>query len=104
MGLPIPDFTALGKLTFEKVDRENFPCLGLAYEAGRRGGVAPAVFNAANESAVEAFRRERIGFLEIAAVIERTLARAPEVADPSLKEILEADRWARRFAAGLGRP
>ncbi|HUU27202.1 MAG TPA: 1-deoxy-D-xylulose-5-phosphate reductoisomerase [archaeon] len=96
-----PDFNSLGKLTFEAVDEKNFPCLSLAYEAGRRGGAATAVYNAANESAVEDFSKGRIGFTQIPVIIERTLAAAPQVENPSLGEIMEADNWAREFAKGL---
>jgi len=100
-GIGSPDFTRIGKLTFEPVDKMNFPCLALAYEAGRKGGVATAVYNAANESAVESFRKEKISFVGIPLVIEKVLARAPQVNNPSLEDIFEADRWARDFAAGL---
>jgi len=96
-----PDFPALGCLTFERVDSRNFPCLELAYAAGRLGGVATAVFNAANEAAVSAFSRDEIGFMGIPRLIEKTLFAAPNVAEPSLEAILEADRWAREYAAAL---
>ncbi|MBW7996739.1 MAG: 1-deoxy-D-xylulose-5-phosphate reductoisomerase [Candidatus Glassbacteria bacterium] len=96
--IDIPDFADLASLEFERVDNENFPCLELAYQAGRTGGVAPAVFNAANEVAVDLFSRDRIGFMGIPRVIERTLADTPSSPDPSLEDICEADRWARRRA------
>ncbi|MCE5273426.1 1-deoxy-D-xylulose-5-phosphate reductoisomerase [bacterium] len=96
-----PDFPALGCLTFERVDSRNFPCLELAYAAGRQGGVATAVFNAANEAAVSAFSRGAIGFMDIPRLIEKTLAAAPGTSEPSLETILEADRWAREYAASL---
>ncbi len=97
--IDIPDFAELARLEFERVDNENFPCLDLAYEAGRSGGVAPAVFNAANEAAVDLFSRDEIGFTGIPRVIEQALAAAPRIDDPSLEEIFEADSWARRHAA-----
>lgn len=92
------DFCALGKLTFLAPDRARFPCLALAEEAGRAGQTFPAVLNAANEVAVEAFLRGEIGFLSIPAVIERVLARHVPVSAPELEDILEADGWARREA------
>ncbi|MBN2288591.1 MAG: 1-deoxy-D-xylulose-5-phosphate reductoisomerase [Candidatus Glassbacteria bacterium] len=100
--VPAPDFAAIGSLTFEPVDRESFPCLGLAYEAGMQAGVATAVYNAANEVAVERFSREEIRFTRIADIIEKTLAAAEKIDDPSLEQILQADKWARDFAGRLG--
>ncbi len=97
--IEMPDFAELASLEFERVDNDNFPCLSLAYEAGRRGGVAPAVFNAANEVAVDLFSRGRIGFTGIPRVIEQTMAAAPRVEEPSLEEIFEADSWAHSHAA-----
>ena len=96
--IDIPNFAAMHSLEFERVDNENFPCLQLAFEAGRVGGVAPAVFNAANEVAVDLFSREKISFTMIPRVIERTLADAPRMENPALEEIFEADSWARRRA------
>lgn len=99
--LPKPDFAALGSLTFERVNGDNFACLGLAYEAGRQGGVATAVYNAANEAAVARFSRNEIGFMDIARVIGRTIEEAERIEDPTLGQILDADRWARSFASQL---
>jgi 1-deoxy-D-xylulose-5-phosphate reductoisomerase len=99
--IEIPDFAAMERLEFERVDNENFPCLELAYEAGRTGGVAPAVFNAANEIAVDLFSRGKIKFTMIPRVIERTLADAPRSETPVLDEIFEADSWARSRAAEI---
>jgi len=95
---PPPAFEQIGALNFEKPDLTRFPCLGLAFEACRRGGTGPAVLNAANEVAVAAFLEERIGFLDIPAVIEKTLSAHRIIPDPDLAQILEADRWARRHA------
>src|SRR3972149_7048205 len=69
------DLGALGQLTFEKPDHARFPCIRLAYDALRAGGTAPAVLNAANEVAVDAFLAGRLRFTGIAPVIEETLAR-----------------------------
>lgn len=86
-------------LTFEPPDFERFPCLALAYEAGRAGGTAPAALNAANEVAVEAFLKGRIGFRDIARCVETVLeAHTVEEAD-DLESILAADAWARREAS-----
>ena len=96
-----PDLAAIGELTFESVDGKNFPCLALAYQAGRKGGVATAVFNAANEAAVELFSRGSITFTQIPDIIEKTLAGISGGGDPSLEEIFQADSWARDFAMQL---
>jgi len=101
LGQPLPDFSGGCDLTFREPDVERFPCLGLAYEACRRGGTLPAVLNAANEVAVNAFLEGRIGFTAIASIIGRTMAAHTAVADPALEDIIGADRWARKTAAGL---
>ncbi len=96
-----PDLAAIGELTFESVDGKNFPCLALAYEAGRKGGVATAVFNAANEAAVKLFSKGLIVFTQIPDIIEKTLAEVRAGGEPSLEEIFQADSWARDFAVQL---
>lgn len=88
-------------LTFREPDREAFPALDLAYEAGQRGGSAPAVFNAADEVAVRAFLEGRLGFRGIAAVLEKTLAAAGWSRVTTMADVLEADREARAVAHGL---
>lgn len=88
-------------LTFEAPDRATFRALDLAYEAGRRGGTAPAVFNAADEVAVSAFLAGRLGFLGIAEVIERTLAAVGDGDATTVEGVLAADREARETAASL---
>jgi 1-deoxy-D-xylulose-5-phosphate reductoisomerase len=96
------DLAHVGSLTFEPLDRERFPCVGLAVEAGRRGGTFPAVLNAANEVAVAAFLDERIAYAEIAAVVAGVLdaasAWAPHDAGLDLEAIATADSTARRAA------
>ena len=89
------DLAALGTLSFESPDPKRFPCLNLAYQALRTGGTMPAVLNAANEVAVQAFLEDRLPFTRIAEVNERTMTRHQVIVHPSLEEILEADRWAR---------
>lgn len=100
-GIRPPDLAAIGELTFESVDEKNFPCLALAYQAGRKEGVATAVFNAANEAAVELFSKGLIAFTQIPDIIEKTLAEVPGGGEPSLEEIFQADSWARDFAVRL---
>ncbi len=92
------DLTALGSLSFRAPDAERYPCMGLAYAAGRAGGTMPAVLNAANEQAVALFLEERIHFLDIPRLIEQACERhsADLMADPSLETVLEVDAWARR--------
>ncbi len=89
----------LGSLTFEEPDPERFPALTLARRAGEVGGTLPAVFNAANEVAVEAFAARRISFPDISAVVGQVMDRHRVVSHPALGQIVEADRWARNEAA-----
>ena len=91
----------IGSLTFEEPDVERFPALKLARRSGERGGTLPAVLNAANEVAVEAFCNRKIGFEDITSLVGRVMDRHDWVAHPSLEQILAADGWARRAAAGL---
>ena len=81
------DFGELGHLTFANADLDRFPCLGLAYEAIKRGGNAPCALNSANEVAVAAFLRGQIGFYDIARLCERALDGSDFVVDPSLDDI-----------------
>jgi 1-deoxy-D-xylulose-5-phosphate reductoisomerase len=92
------DLAAVGRLTFEAVDLEAFPCLRLAREAAREGGTAPCVLNAANEIAVHAFLRGSLRFLEIPEVIEQTLSTLPGEPVRAFESLYEADREARRVA------
>ncbi len=95
------DLVALGALTFEPVDEETFACLRLARDAARAGGTATCTLNAANEVAVHAFLNGRLRFLDIAAVIEETLARLPSRQVHSFESLGEADAEARRVAGDL---
>ncbi len=95
--LPRLQLTEVSKLTFAAPDTSKFPCLQLAYEAGRSGDSYPAVLNAADEEAVNLFLAGRIGFMDIPQVIEQALdAHEPHSLD-SLAEVRQADDWARRF-------
>ncbi|MEY2427665.1 MAG: 1-deoxy-D-xylulose-5-phosphate reductoisomerase [Verrucomicrobiota bacterium] len=89
----------LGNLTFEEPDLDRFPALDLARRAGDVGGTSPAVLNAANEVAVEAFLDRRINFPQISETVRRTMDRHQVVPHPTLDQILEADAWARREAS-----
>ena len=95
------DLLAIARLDFQAPDLAAFPCLGLAFEALRAGGSAPAVLNAANEVAVSAFLQRRLAFLGIPALIERTMHRLPALPSATLDDRLAADAEARRIATGL---
>ncbi len=101
LNMPPLDLCSLGRLTFEEPDRRKFPCLDLAYQALSAGGTAPAVLNAANEVAVEAFLDGRIGFLDIPVLIRRTLERHEVLPLTQVDQALRADRWARETARNL---
>jgi 1-deoxy-D-xylulose-5-phosphate reductoisomerase len=98
LGQPIPDFINMGPLTFSDPDLNRFPCLSLAYEAGREGGTLPAVLNASNEIAVQAFLNNRIDFVKIPEIISNTMEFHSTVKNPDLSDIMEADTWAREYA------
>jgi len=90
------NFAKLGQLTFEEPDVERFPAIALARRAGEISGTLPAVLNAANEVAVEAFVNRKIGFSQITEAVQRTMDAHQVIAQPTLPQILEADSWARR--------
>lgn len=85
------------KIEFYEPDYKKFPCLKLAFEAGKEGGSKPIVLNAANEVAVEKFLNKEIRFLEIPELINKTLDAHQKIIDPDLKQVEEIDRWARNF-------
>ncbi|HMC42728.1 MAG TPA: 1-deoxy-D-xylulose-5-phosphate reductoisomerase [Acidimicrobiales bacterium] len=93
------DWSRLGSLEFETPDGDAFPCLALAYAAGRTGGSAPAWLNAANEVAVEAFLSRRIRWVDIAATIEGALANHDGAPLREVEDVLEADRRARELTS-----
>jgi 1-deoxy-D-xylulose-5-phosphate reductoisomerase len=92
------DWAELGRLDFEPPDREAFPCLDLAYAAGRAGETAPAWLNAANEEAVAAFLDGRIRWVEISDVLKEVLDRHDGTKAASVDVVMEVDRAARRIA------
>jgi 1-deoxy-D-xylulose-5-phosphate reductoisomerase len=97
---PVPQLDLAGlDLSFEAPDTDAFPLLALARLAGERGGTAPCAYNAANEVAVAAFLDARIGFLDIASVVEETLARVDGAPARDLDDLMAADDEARRLAA-----
>ena len=98
------DLVKAGDLTFREPDHQKYPCMDLAYAAGRAGGCMPAVLNAANEQAVAMFLDEQIHFLDIPRVIEQACDRyqAQNTADPTLEDILAADQWARQAVLTAG--
>src|SRR5271169_138055 len=93
------NFSKIGTLTFEEPDVERFPAIELARQAGKTGGTLPAVLNAANEIAVEAFVNRKINFPQITELVRRTMDAHKTVLRPTLEKILEADNWARRTAS-----
>lgn len=95
------DLFEISRLDFTEPDHETFPCLNLAKDAFERGGIAPAVLNAANEIAVAAFLAEQIGFLAIPELITRVMAMCPDKTVQSLEDVLAADQWAREQANHL---
>ncbi len=95
------DLAAVGQLTFEAPDPVRFPALRLARQALQAGGGAPTILNAANEVAVRAFLEGRIGFLDIAGVVEDTLSGLPSAPLLSLEDVWNVDREARAIASGL---
>jgi len=100
-GAPPLDLAGLGRLTFEPVDHDRFPAVGLAYDAGRRGGTYPAVLNAANEVAVEAFLGLRLRFNQIPHLVADVLEAHEAGEATRLEDVLAADRWARAEAEAL---
>lgn len=95
------DFAALGSLSFYEPDLDNFPALGLAFEAIRRGGNIPCALNAANEAAVAAFLQDRIGFYDISNIAEKCMNGVDFVAEPSLDDIFATNDEVYAKAQGM---
>ena len=100
-GLPELSLKDLGGIEFEEPDRERFPCLDLAFEAVRKGGTAPAALSAADEVVVGAFLQGKLGFGDIYPVLRDVLAGHKPRSAGSIEEVMDADRWARRYADDL---
>jgi 1-deoxy-D-xylulose-5-phosphate reductoisomerase len=99
--MPRFDFRKINTLTFEDPDVKTFRNLALATEALNKGGNLPCVLNAANEIAVYAFLKNRIGFLDMTDLIERTMQQVPYIEQPTLEEYFESDGEARNYAADV---
>jgi len=99
--LPRYDFRKPNSLTFDEPDTKTFRNLALAIEALHKGGNLPCILNAANEIAVYAFLRNRIGFLDMTEVVEQTMQKMPFIEKPTLEQYFESDGEARSFAASL---
>lgn len=95
------DFYSLSKMHFEKPDLKRFPSLGLAYWAAESLGTMPAVLNAANEESVNSFLNRKINFLTIPKIVEKVMRRHENKVNPSLRDIIFADAWAREEAMRL---
>jgi len=103
-GVQSLDLGRVGQLQFEPPDHERFPSLGLARAAARAGGTAPALLNAANEVAVQAFLEQRLNFTGICKVIDKVLQRLDASPVKALGDVLDADAAARRLASALIEP
>ncbi len=101
LDLNFPDFAGMDGLTFDTPDAIRFPSLGFAYDACQKGGTLPAVMNAANEVAVDAFLKKRIGFGDIFSLIRGVMTAHTCIDNPELSGIIEADSWARTEAQFL---
>jgi 1-deoxy-D-xylulose-5-phosphate reductoisomerase len=95
------NFAELGSLSFYEPNQENFPALRLAYESLAKGGNMACIMNAANEAAVAAFLKGRIGFYDITDVVERCMAEGPFVKNPDLETIFQTNDEAYRLASGI---
>jgi len=95
------DFAKLAKFEFHSPDHEKFPCIGMAYEAIKKGGNIPCAMNAANEIAVEAFLNGKIQFLSIPKIIENVMIGTEFVAEPTLEDIYKTNDQARALATTL---
>lgn len=101
LDLPSLDLVAVGTLTFFQPDHDRFPCLRLGYDSLRIGGTMPAIMNAANEIAVEAYLQEGIRFTDIPEIIRSTMDAHQVQPVEAIEDALEADRWAREKAESL---
>jgi 1-deoxy-D-xylulose-5-phosphate reductoisomerase len=98
---PRLNFADFNTLTFEEPDMDKFPCLSLAYEAVRKGGNMPCIMNAANEVVVDAFLKDRTGFLQMSDIIGKTMQKAGYIAQPGYEDYVQTDSEARAIAKEL---
>ncbi len=103
LSTPVPrlDLREPRTLHFEPVDREKFPCISLAYTAAEVGGTLPVVLSSADEVVVDAFLDETIGFMDIPSVLQSVMDKHEVIADPTLEDILEVDKWAKSTALSI---
>lgn len=103
LSTPVPrlDLCESRTLHFEPVDTDKFPCISLAYTAAEVGGTLPVVLSSADEIVVDAFLEERIGFMDIPAILECVMNKHVVITDPSLEDILEADQWAKSVTRSI---
>jgi len=94
-GLKLVDFSKLEKLTFGKPDTNKFPALDLAFYGIKKGGTLPCVLNAADEEAVDAFLKEKLLFSKIIHIVEKVVEKHRVIGSPNLKQLIDADAWAR---------
>jgi 1-deoxy-D-xylulose-5-phosphate reductoisomerase len=94
-------FAQFPNLTFEAPDKETFRCLQLAYDAMSEGGSLPCVMNAANEIAVALFLQDKIGYLEIAQLVESVMKHHTLIENPTLNDLFQTDHWSREAAMRL---
>lgn len=99
--LPSLDINSIKNLSFQEPDMKKFPCLSYAYQAGITGGTMPAVLNASNETAVNYFLTHKIKFTDISRTIKTVIEKHDPVSNPNLKQILNADTWARKESEKL---
>ena len=95
------DFASLSKLTFEEPDTETFSLLPLAFYSIKKDGIIPAVLNASDEVAVHAFLKEKIGFTDVFDIVEKIVTEFNNIKNPSLDDIIYADREARILTSEL---
>ncbi|MFH1288283.1 MAG: 1-deoxy-D-xylulose-5-phosphate reductoisomerase [bacterium] len=99
--IPSLDINSFKNLSFQEPDLEKFPCLSYAYQAGLIGGTMPAVLNAANETAVNSFLKNKIKFTDISRIIKTVMDKHDPVSNPNLEQILNADLWAGKESKKL---
>ena len=99
--MPELDLAKVATLTFEQPDMQTFPCLAIAIDCAKKGGYYPAAMNGANEIAVDAFLKDKIGFYDIPRIIEKTLDKCDMSCDMSLDNVFEVDKQSRIIASEL---
>ena len=103
LSTPVPrlDLCESRTLHFEPVDRNKFPCITLAYTAAEVGGTLPVVLSSADEIVVDAFLNQRIGFMDIPAILQLVMEKHVVINDPTLEDVLEVDKWAKSTTCSI---